>query len=268
MTIEITPTHRRSHRGRTARRRLAERLRLGQFIAGVELLTVELGRRLGLYATLAAARPVTAAELAERAASRGATPSEWLDQQAAAGIVDVAGSDVPTRRSRGSCCRPAHAAVLLDPESPAYLMGAAPLLLGLAAHPAHGRRRVRHRARGRVRRLRRRAAARHRRAQPPGRSPTTSAAGSSSCPTSPPRLDRGGDHPRRRVRRGLVDASVWRARSRPPPWSASTSTPSRSRWPASHVAEAGLADRVRIVEGQRRRRARPARRRRRTRSRW
>ena len=39
----------------------------GQFSAGVELLAVELGRRLGLYETLLAAGPVTAAELADRA---------------------------------------------------------------------------------------------------------------------------------------------------------------------------------------------------------
>jgi SAM-dependent methyltransferase len=109
---------------------LAERLN-GQFNAGVELLTVELGRRLGLYDVLAAAGAVTAAELAERAAIAPRYALEWLDQQAAAGILDVVAADATTG-DRRFVLPAGHTAVLLAPDSPAYLMGAAPLLLGVA----------------------------------------------------------------------------------------------------------------------------------------
>ena len=127
MTIEI-----RTHDGIEEARagELAERI-LGQFSAGVELLTVELGRRLGLYEVLWASGAVTAAEFAEGAAIAPRYATEWLDQQAAAGIVEIAGSDVPTRAPRFRL-PDGHAAVLVDRDSPAYLLGGAPLLLGIA----------------------------------------------------------------------------------------------------------------------------------------
>jgi SAM-dependent methyltransferase len=104
---------------------------LGQFSAGVELLTIELGRRLGLYDALLAAGPVTAAQFADRAGIAPRYAVEWLDQQAAAGIVDVAGHEQDSAE-RLFLLPGAHAAVLLDRESPAYLLGAAPLLFGVA----------------------------------------------------------------------------------------------------------------------------------------
>ncbi|RYP84607.1 methyltransferase domain-containing protein [Nocardioides guangzhouensis] len=108
---------------------LAERF-LAQFGGGVELLTVELGRRLGLYAAIAEAGTVTVAELAERASIAPRYALEWLDQQAAAGIVDVVGTDPDD--ARRFALPAGHQAVLLARESPAYLLGAAPLLLGVA----------------------------------------------------------------------------------------------------------------------------------------
>jgi SAM-dependent methyltransferase len=126
MTIEITQDTATEEERAGA---LAERF-LGQFGGAVELLTVELGRRLRLYETLAAAGAVTADELAERAAIAPRYALEWLDQQAAAGILDVEDSDSSDRRRFRL---PAgHAAVLLATDSPAYLLGAAPLLLGVA----------------------------------------------------------------------------------------------------------------------------------------
>ncbi len=104
---------------------------LGQFSGGVELLTIELGRRLGLYDALLAAGPVTAAEFADRAAIAPRYAVEWLDQQAAAGIVDVVGHDRNSAERLFLLPAP-HAAVLLDTESPAYLLGAAPLFFGVA----------------------------------------------------------------------------------------------------------------------------------------
>lgn len=97
---------------------LAERLD-AQFLGAAELLTVEIGRRLGLYAALARLGQVTAAELADATGIARGYAVEWLDQQAAAGYVDVAGSDVPTRQPR-FVLSSGHAAALLDPESPAY----------------------------------------------------------------------------------------------------------------------------------------------------
>ena len=71
---------------------LVDRL-LGSFTLGTELLTVELGRRLGLYEALADRGPSTAAELAADAGIATRYASEWLDQQAHAGFVDAYGSE-------------------------------------------------------------------------------------------------------------------------------------------------------------------------------
>ena len=68
MTIEITHDEAAAQEERAAV--LAERI-LAQFGGGLELLTVELGRRLGLYATLAEAGAATADDLATRAATSG-----------------------------------------------------------------------------------------------------------------------------------------------------------------------------------------------------
>jgi SAM-dependent methyltransferase len=104
---------------------------LGQFGAAVELLTVELGRRLGLYETLLETGPVTPTQLADKASIAPRYAREWLDQQAAAGILDVVGHDFRTTE-RQFLLPDAHAAVLVDRDSPAYLLGTAPLLFGVA----------------------------------------------------------------------------------------------------------------------------------------
>lgn len=106
---------------------LVERL-FGSFAGAVELLTVELGRRLGLYAHLDAAGPSTPAQLAADAAIPERYAREWLEQQGAAGFLDVLGDGDDRRFALPA----GHVPVLLDEESPAHLMGAAPLLLGTA----------------------------------------------------------------------------------------------------------------------------------------
>ena len=91
------------------------------FMAGLEaleLLNVELGLRLGLYAVLAEQGPCTTGELAAAAGIAERYAREWLEQQAVTGIVDVDDltADAVTRRYG----LPAgHAHVLLDPDSPA-----------------------------------------------------------------------------------------------------------------------------------------------------
>jgi len=109
---------------------LAERL-LGSLIAGTELLTVELGRRLDLYASLHAGGPATPAELAERAGIAERYAREWLEQQAAAGFIDVA-SDAADAAARRFELPAAHMGVLLDANDPLYLIGAAHMLTGTA----------------------------------------------------------------------------------------------------------------------------------------
>src|SRR4051812_1188761 len=69
---------------------LAERL-FGAMLSGMELLTVELGRRLGLYAAVHEHGPVTPAQLAKCAGIIERYAREWLEQQAAAGHLEVDG---------------------------------------------------------------------------------------------------------------------------------------------------------------------------------
>jgi 2-polyprenyl-3-methyl-5-hydroxy-6-metoxy-1,4-benzoquinol methylase len=99
---------------------LAERL----FAAGLgafELITVALGERLGLYRALADHGPATAAVLATVAGVDVRYAREWCEQQAAAGLVAVDEVDA-SQEDRRFALLPGSAAVLLDPESPAYLI--------------------------------------------------------------------------------------------------------------------------------------------------
>jgi SAM-dependent methyltransferase len=131
MTIEIDIDLSEQEAAQARAQALALQL-LGQFGAAVELLTVELGRRLGLYDALLVAGPVTAVELAEQTSIDPRYVAEWLDQQATAGIVDVVATEIGSRQRRFELPAP-HAAVLIDPTSPAYLLGAGPLLVGVAS---------------------------------------------------------------------------------------------------------------------------------------
>src|SRR3954449_10404242 len=112
MTIDITPDLSEQEAQAARAEALALQI-LGQFSAGVELLTIELGRRLGLYDALLTAGPVTAAQFADRASIAPRYALEWLDQQAAAGIVDVVGHE-QEGAERLFRLPDAHAAVLLD----------------------------------------------------------------------------------------------------------------------------------------------------------
>ncbi|MGD9987261.1 class I SAM-dependent methyltransferase [Pseudonocardia sp.] len=91
-------------------------------IGAIELLTVGLGERLGLYRSLAdGPGPVTPGELAAAADVDARYVREWCEQQATAGIlaVDDPAADPQARRYT----LPAGSeAVLLDPDSPAYVV--------------------------------------------------------------------------------------------------------------------------------------------------
>ena len=91
------------------------------FMAGLEaleLLAVELGLRLGLYETLAGRGATTSTELAGAAGIAERYAREWLEQQAVTGILTVDDTD-GTAEHRTYTLPPAHAHVLLDPDSPA-----------------------------------------------------------------------------------------------------------------------------------------------------
>src|SRR5437773_8923877 len=89
-------------------------------LAFMELLTIYPGERLGLYGELADRGPATPSELAARADINERYAREWLEQQAVTGFLEV---DDPAKPAgdRTYSISPAHAAVLADRESPAYL---------------------------------------------------------------------------------------------------------------------------------------------------
>lgn len=97
---------------------LAQRLRQ-DMVGALELLTVYLGERLGLYRALAADGPATPAELAARTGTAERYIREWLEHHAASGLLEVddpaAGPD--SRRYRLPA---AFAPVLADPDDIRY----------------------------------------------------------------------------------------------------------------------------------------------------
>ncbi len=91
-------------------------------LATMDVFTVHLGDRLGLYRVLADQGPLTAGELAAHAGINRRYAREWLEQQAATGILEVDDAAKPEGERRFSL--PAgHAEALVDPESP-YAMAA------------------------------------------------------------------------------------------------------------------------------------------------
>ena len=99
-------------------RMLADRL-FRQKVGALELYTVYLGERLGLYRTLADGGPVTSAELAERTGTAERYVREWLEQQATSGLLEVddAAAAPAARRYR---LPPAHVPILADPDDIDY----------------------------------------------------------------------------------------------------------------------------------------------------
>ena len=89
-------------------------------IGTMEIATVYLGDRLGLYRALAEDGPATAAQLALRTGTHERSVREWLEQQAVSGILEVADSreDPAARRYT---LPPGHAEVLVVRDSLSYL---------------------------------------------------------------------------------------------------------------------------------------------------
>ena len=95
---------------------LVERLfaaSLGMF----DVMAVYLGDQLGLYRALRDGGPATSSELAGRAGIDERYAREWLEQQAATGILDVDDVDAAPGDRRFSL-PDAYAEPLLDPDQP------------------------------------------------------------------------------------------------------------------------------------------------------
>jgi SAM-dependent methyltransferase len=104
---------------------------LAAFTGGVELLTIELGRRAGLYQALSEHAALDPAGLAAATGISERYAREWLEQQAAGGFLDiVAGS---TSADRSYALPAEHVPVLLQPTHPAYFGAAGQLLQAVAA---------------------------------------------------------------------------------------------------------------------------------------
>src|ERR671910_87641 len=88
-------------------------------VAALELYTVYLGERLGLYRALAEGGPASSSQLADRTGTAERYVREWLEQHAASGLIDV---DEPraaplVRRYR---LPPEHIPVLADRDDVRY----------------------------------------------------------------------------------------------------------------------------------------------------
>jgi 2-polyprenyl-3-methyl-5-hydroxy-6-metoxy-1,4-benzoquinol methylase len=85
-------------------------------LAALEAITISLGRELGLYAHLANDGGVTAGELSQAAGIDARYAQEWLEQQAAAGLIDVTSPTAEAEQRRFGLSTPAQEC-LLRPES-------------------------------------------------------------------------------------------------------------------------------------------------------
>lgn len=108
---------------------LTERL-LQSTIQALELYGVYLGKELGLYEALARGRALTAPGLAREAGIDSRYAREWLEQQAAAGLIDV---EDPSRPSdlREYSLPAEHENVLVTEDHPAHLAPLAQMVAGI-----------------------------------------------------------------------------------------------------------------------------------------
>lgn len=89
-------------------------------VQALDVFSIYVGEKLGLYAALQAHGPLTRDELTRHADIHWRYAQEWLEQQTASGIVSL---DDPalTADRRSYSLPPAHAEVLLDRDSLSYL---------------------------------------------------------------------------------------------------------------------------------------------------
>ncbi|MET0766821.1 MAG: class I SAM-dependent methyltransferase [Aeromicrobium sp.] len=94
---------------------LADRL-FGATLGALDVLSIHLGDRLGLYTVLAERGPLTATELADGAGIHPRYAREWLEQQVVAGLLEV--DDAATDADHRRFVLPAeHVGALADPDA-------------------------------------------------------------------------------------------------------------------------------------------------------
>jgi ubiquinone/menaquinone biosynthesis C-methylase UbiE len=108
----------------------AEQL-VGMLGSATELLTIELGRHFGLYRTLHERGPIGAANFARAARIAPRYAREWLEQQAAAGIVAVEEAG-RFHHERRFLLPEHHVPVLVDETHPAHTGPVAGMFAGVA----------------------------------------------------------------------------------------------------------------------------------------
>ena len=89
-------------------------------LGAMDMWSVFLGEKLGLYVTLAQRGPLTSVELAEAAGIDPRYATEWLEQQTVTGFLEVDDHDLPADERRYAL-PPSHAEVLTNPDSLSYL---------------------------------------------------------------------------------------------------------------------------------------------------
>ena len=97
---------------------LAERL-FNDVVGALELFTVYLGERLGLYRALHAHGPATSLELADRTGTTERYVREWLEHHAASGLLEV-DDQAADPSARLYALPPEHMRVLADPDDLRY----------------------------------------------------------------------------------------------------------------------------------------------------
>jgi 2-polyprenyl-3-methyl-5-hydroxy-6-metoxy-1,4-benzoquinol methylase len=108
---------------------LAERL-FSATISTLELFAIHLGRRLGLYGVLADGQARTSTQLADDVGIAERYAREWLEQQAVAGLLELAHPSEDAR-ARSYRLDPAHARVLADVDDPAHVAPFASMVAGI-----------------------------------------------------------------------------------------------------------------------------------------
>jgi 2-polyprenyl-3-methyl-5-hydroxy-6-metoxy-1,4-benzoquinol methylase len=109
---------------------LAERI-FESSIGMLEILSIYVGNRLGLYRALADSGEVTASELAAVTGTHERYAREWLEQQAVSGILEVHDGHVEPESRRYRLPK-GHAEVLLDRDSLYYMTPLAQQLASIA----------------------------------------------------------------------------------------------------------------------------------------
>ncbi len=124
----MTPTLTGAEHEPERRDALIERL-FQAAITTMDVFCVYVGDRLGYYRALAELGPATSAQLAAATNTQERYAREWLEQQAATGILDVQDSEAGELERRFTL-PPAHHEVFLERDSLNYLSGLLRLVVG------------------------------------------------------------------------------------------------------------------------------------------